>query len=122
MLPLPAAAAVVVVPIRMGGGTRLKVVEGLAMGKAMVSTTLGCEGIDVRDGSTCSSPTTPRRSPGAVAELLRDPASGGRAGTARPPLMEEEYSWEIAGTRLGRAVRARHEPVSRLTLHASGAA
>jgi glycosyltransferase involved in cell wall biosynthesis len=48
--PHLARAAVVGVPIRMGGGTRLKVVEGLAMGKAMVSTSLGCEGIAVDDG------------------------------------------------------------------------
>ena len=43
-------AAVVAVPVRMGGGTRLKVLEGLAVGKPMVSTTLGCEGVTVRDG------------------------------------------------------------------------
>ena len=43
-------AAVFVVPLRMGGGTRLKVLEGLSMLKPMVSTSLGCEGIDVEDG------------------------------------------------------------------------
>ena len=40
------AAAAVVVPLRVGGGTRLKIVEAMAMGKAIVSTTLGAEGID----------------------------------------------------------------------------
>src|SRR5207247_623205 len=43
-------AAVFVVPLRMGGGTRLKVLEGLSMQKPMVSTSLGCEGIDVEHG------------------------------------------------------------------------
>ena len=43
-------ASVVVAPLRIGAGTRLKVVEGLAMAKPMVSTTVGCEGIDVRSG------------------------------------------------------------------------
>ena len=42
-------AAVVVVPIRMGGGTRFKVLEALAMGRPVVSTTVGCEGVDVAD-------------------------------------------------------------------------
>jgi glycosyltransferase involved in cell wall biosynthesis len=41
-------AAVLVVPLRMGGGTRIKIYEGMAMGKATVSTSLGAEGLDVR--------------------------------------------------------------------------
>ena len=48
-------------PVRMGGGTRLKVVEGLAMGKAMVSTSLGCEGLVVRDGDHLLIGEEPRR-------------------------------------------------------------
>ena len=43
-------AAVFAVPLRMGSGTRLKVLEGLSMGKPMVSTSLGCEGIDLVHG------------------------------------------------------------------------
>ncbi|WP_348234541.1 glycosyltransferase, partial [Salmonella enterica] len=45
--PYIAQAAVYVVPLRIGGGTRLKVPEAMAMGKAIVSTTLGCEGFDL---------------------------------------------------------------------------
>jgi glycosyltransferase involved in cell wall biosynthesis len=40
----------VVVPLRIGGGTRLKIFEAMAMGKALVSTTIGAEGLDVRSG------------------------------------------------------------------------
>src|SRR5207245_4095187 len=47
--PYVARAGVSVVPLRMGSGTRLKVLEGLAMGSALVSTSLGCEGIDIVD-------------------------------------------------------------------------
>jgi glycosyltransferase involved in cell wall biosynthesis len=43
-------AAVVVVPLRIGGGTRLKIYEAMAMGKAVVSTSIGAEGLDVHDG------------------------------------------------------------------------
>jgi len=56
-------ATVAIVPLRIGGGTRLKVVEAMSMGKAIVSTALGAEGIQVADGaSTAWSPTTPRSS------------------------------------------------------------
>ena len=48
--PYLSRAAVVVVPLLVGGGTRLKILEAMAMGKAVVSTSLGCEGIDVTDG------------------------------------------------------------------------
>src|SRR5690606_14407203 len=48
--PHLAAAAAVVVPLRLGGGTRLKIVEAMAMGKAVVSTTLGAEGIEAVPG------------------------------------------------------------------------
>ena len=43
-------AAVMVVPIRIGSGTRLKILDAMAMGKAIVSTSVGCEGLNVNDG------------------------------------------------------------------------
>src|SRR5690348_3645160 len=46
-------AAVVIVPLRIGGGTRLKIFEAMAMGKALVSTTIGAEGLDVTSGENC---------------------------------------------------------------------
>ena len=48
--PLVKAASVFVVPIRVGGGTRLKILDAMAMGKAIVTTSIGCEGIDPADG------------------------------------------------------------------------
>jgi len=90
-------AAVLVVPIRMGGGTRLKVVEGLSLAKAMVSTSLGCEGVNVRDGEQLLVADTPREFAAAIVRLFEDRALGaelGRAGRAR---MEQEYSWDHAG-------------------------
>ena len=62
--PHLAAAAAVVVPLRLGGGTRLKIVEAMAMGKAIVSTTLGAEGIDALPGRDIlieDQPGRPRR-------------------------------------------------------------
>jgi glycosyltransferase involved in cell wall biosynthesis len=100
VLPYLASASVVVVPIRMGGGTRLKVVEGLAMGKAMVSTTLGCEGIDVRDGTHLLVADDPQVFAQAVAEVLGNPDRAAMLGRHGRTLMEDEYSWDIADTRL----------------------
>ena len=98
--PYLAKAAVVLVPIRMGGGTRLKVVEGLAMGKPMVSTSLGCEGVNVQDEEHLLVADAPGPFTTAVQRLFEDrslAAALGRAGRSR---MEQEYSWDLAGARL----------------------
>ncbi len=98
--PHLASAAVVVVPIRMGGGTRLKVVEGLAMGKAMVTSTLGCEGINVVDQRDLLIADSPEGFAASVVRLFEDPALGVRLGSAGRVLMEAEYSWASAGRKL----------------------
>lgn len=93
-------AAVVGVPVRIGGGTRLKVVEGLAMGKAMVSTSLGCEGIDVCDGQHLLIGDSAQAFATKVVELFEDPGARAALGQAGRSLIEREYSWELAGDRL----------------------
>ena len=98
-------AAVVVVPIRMGSGTRLKVVEGLALGKALVSTTVGHEGVEVRDGEHLLIGDTAEAFAKRIGELFDDPALGERLGRAGRELMEREYSWESAGHRLEEVYR-----------------
>lgn len=90
-------AAVVAVPIRMGGGTRLKVVEGLAMGKAMVSTSLGCEGIAVRDGEHLLLANTPEAFAARVVDLFHHPELRRHLGRHGRRLAETRYAWELAG-------------------------
>jgi glycosyltransferase involved in cell wall biosynthesis len=94
--PYVRRASVVVAPLRMGGGTRLKVVEGLAMAKPMVSTTIGCEGIDVRPGEHLLVADAPDDFADAVARLLRDRALCHRLGVAGNRLALAHYSWEGA--------------------------
>lgn len=94
------AAAAVAVPIRFGGGTRLKVVEGLAMGKALVSTTLGCEGVAVADGEHLLIADDAVTFASRIVELFEDPALGRSLGRAGRSLVETRYSWELASTRL----------------------
>jgi glycosyltransferase involved in cell wall biosynthesis len=93
-------AAVVAVPIRMGGGTRLKVVEGLALGKPMVSTTLGCEGIAVRDREHLLIADDAESFAARVIELFEDRALAASLGAAGRALMEREYSWDLGAERL----------------------
>jgi glycosyltransferase involved in cell wall biosynthesis len=103
--PYLAAAAVVVVPLRIGGGTRLKVVEGLALGRPMVTTALGCEGIDVGDGEHLLVRDGSEAFAAGIGSLFADPGLGQRLGASGRRLMEAAYSWEAAAARL----RSLHE-------------
>src|SRR5262249_8448219 len=71
--PAIAEGAVYVVPLRAGGGTRLKIFEALAMGKAVVSTTVGAEGLALVDGEHFVDANEPDEFATAVVDLLRDP-------------------------------------------------
>jgi sugar transferase (PEP-CTERM/EpsH1 system associated) len=89
-------AAVCVVPLRIGGGTRLKIVEALAMEKAIVSTSVGCEGIDVTPGRTLDVADTPAAFAAATVALLRDPARRAVLGRAGRALALDRYDWNAA--------------------------
>jgi glycosyltransferase involved in cell wall biosynthesis len=98
--PHLAEAAAVVVPLRLGGGTRLKIVEAMAMGKAIVSTTLGAEGIKAiaqRDILIADQPTTFAH---AVSRLLTDPVLAARIGQSARQLAEDQYAWSTAAQAL----------------------
>jgi glycosyltransferase involved in cell wall biosynthesis len=98
--PHLAAAMVVAVPLRMGGGTRLKVLEGLAMGKALVSTSLGCEGIAVKDGRHLLIADTPEAFAEAVLRLMRDPELRRSLGAAGRELVVNRYDWAAVAAEL----------------------
>lgn len=91
--PYVREAAVFAVPLRMGSGTRLKILEGLAMGKAMVSTTLGCEGIDVEAGEHLLVADEPAAFAYAVLQLMNDQELSQQLGRSGRTLVEERYSW-----------------------------
>jgi len=98
--PHLAAAAALVVPLRLGSGTRLKILEGMAMGKAIVSTTLGAEGIDAVPGRDLLVADEPASFAAAVIRLLDDPGLAARLGSAGRRLAVERYSWEAAARAL----------------------
>lgn len=86
-------AAVVVVPLRIGGGTRLKIVEAMAKGKAIVSTRIGAEGLDIVHGTHALLADTPEEFATHVEALLADPSLAQRIGAAARELAVERYSW-----------------------------
>jgi len=91
--PYVARGAVYVVPLRVGGGTRLKIFEALAMGKAVVSSTVGAEGLPLTPGTHFVQADDPARFANAVVALLRDPARRRALGSAGRSLVEQRYSW-----------------------------
>jgi len=98
--PLLRDAAVYVVPLRAGSGTRLKILEAMAMGKAIVSTRIGAEGIALRDGEHALLADTPADFCAAVCRLLEDRALRLRLGEAARRLVERDYGWDAIGDRM----------------------
>ena len=93
-------SAVFVVPLRMGGGTRLKVLEGLSMEKAVVSTSVGCEGIDVTHDEHLLIADEPRAFADAVLKLMADRSRRLELGRAGRALVERQYRWDTVVDRL----------------------
>jgi len=100
--PYLASAAALIVPLRVGGGTRLKILDALACGKAVVSTSIGCEGLGLVPEKEILVADTPREFAKQTARVCRDAAlrnALGRAGRAR---VERDYSWTIIGEKYRR--------------------
>lgn len=98
--PYITQSAVAIAPLQIGGGTRLKILEALAMQKAVVSTSIGCEGLLVKHGEHLLVADSPEKFAQAVIQLLRDPVLRASLGQSGRVLVEEEYSWEGCGKRL----------------------
>ncbi len=95
-----ARAQVIIVPVRIGSGVRLKVLHALAMGKAVVSTPVGAEGLAVTDGCHLRIAETAEEFALRVVELLGDRSARQRLGEAGLALIRERYGWEQAAERI----------------------
>jgi sugar transferase (PEP-CTERM/EpsH1 system associated) len=91
--PHIAAGAIYVVPLRIGGGTRLKIFEAMSMGKAVVSTTIGAEGLPVTDGTDIVLADEPAAFADAVVRLVRDAAARQQLEAAARRLVVDRYDW-----------------------------
>jgi sugar transferase (PEP-CTERM/EpsH1 system associated) len=102
--PYVGDAAVYVVPLRIGGGTRLKIFEAMAMGKAVVSTTVGAEGLPVVDGMHVMLADDPPSFARAVVDLIRDVDRRRRLERAARALVVERYDWSAVAGQLEQAL------------------
>lgn len=98
--PYLAASTVAIAPLQIGSGTRLKILEAFAMRKAVVSTSIGCEGLSVEPGKHLLIADQPAEFAQAVVRLLSNPEMRTTLGNAGRALVEEKYSWEYSGERL----------------------
>lgn len=99
-----AAAKAAVVPLLAGSGTRLKIIEAWAAGRAVVSTKLGAEGLPVRPGENILIEDDPARFAAAVSSLLQSPECRLRIGAAGRRLYEREFTWQAAWDQLRAAL------------------
>ena len=91
--PYLEAASVVVVPLRIGGGTRIKIYEAMGMERAVVSTTIGAEGLDVVDGEHILLADDPQAFADAVVALLRAPERAARIGQQAASHVRAHFGW-----------------------------
>jgi glycosyltransferase involved in cell wall biosynthesis len=82
--------------MRMGGGVRLKLLEALAMQAAIVSTSMGAEGVpELCDGEQLLLADTPRAFAAAVLRLLHNPALAQSLGAAGRQMVRQQYDWQV---------------------------
>lgn len=100
-------AACFVLPFRVGGGTRLKLLDAWAMGKAVVSTSQGAEGVKAVDGVNILIRDNPADFVRAVAEVLVDKNLRQRLGRGARETAEQFYNWD----RIGAGLRAAYAEI-----------
>jgi len=101
-----AKAAVCVVPLRIGSGTRLKILEAAAMAKPIVSTRVGAEGLEFVDGEEIVLADEPSEFARAVVDLLVDPVRRRTMGLAARRRVEIQYSMPALRSALARHLRS----------------
>jgi sugar transferase (PEP-CTERM/EpsH1 system associated) len=101
-------ATVSVVPLRIGGGTRLKIYEAMAAGVPVVSTPVGAEGLAVTNGKDIRLAADPDAFARYTLELIDDSAAGSRISESARMVVERQFSWESVARRLEAILEASH--------------
>ena len=104
--PFVREAAVYIVPLRIGGGTRLKIFEAMAMGKAVVSTSIGAEGLPIADETHAMLADGPTAFARAILGLMRDPDRRASLEAAARALVVERYDWSAVAGHMEEALQA----------------
>ncbi len=97
--PLLAKGALVVVPIRIGGGTRMKIFEAMAMGKTVVSTSIGAEGLPVQNGENIVIEDDSEKSAAIISELLKNNEKRYEMGNRAMAFVRENFAWSKVASR-----------------------
>lgn len=100
--PYVRRSSVVIVPLRIGGGTRLKILEAMSMGKPVVSTSIGCEGLEVIHGENIIIADTSSEFAVRTIDLLKGNIPISKLGENGRKLVCEKYDWEKIGQKLCR--------------------
>ena len=98
--PYVRRSSLYVVPLRMGGGTRLKVLEALAMKKPVVTTSIGCEGIEVSDNESVIIRDDPKEFAESIIEVLKDRALQKSLGDKGFEIINSIYDWSVISKNL----------------------
>ncbi len=93
--PHVAQADVAVIPLRVGSGTRIKAFEAMAMGRPVVATRVGIEGLDIEPGQHFLQADDPAGFAGAILQLLADPALRAGLVAAGRARLEQRFSWNV---------------------------
>jgi polysaccharide biosynthesis protein PslH len=100
IVPYYQMSSLVVAPIQFGTGTRLKILEAMALGRAIVTTKLGCEGIPLIDGETALIADAPLEFAQKVARLIREPQTAEKLAHNARSLVEKQFDWDKIGQTL----------------------
>lgn len=99
--PFIAESSLYVVPLRVGGGSRLKILEAMAMGKAVISTTMGVEGLEATSNKNVIIADKPEDFAQKAIELLGNQKLCQSLGSEGRKLVEEKYDWDKIAGKLG---------------------
>jgi polysaccharide biosynthesis protein PslH len=95
LVPHYAQASIIVVPLRSGSGTKLKVLEAMMFGRPIVASPIAMEGIDASDGDAVLVATTAQEFADAIRRLFDDPALGLRLAERARAVVDAHYSWDV---------------------------
>jgi glycosyltransferase involved in cell wall biosynthesis len=100
LTPYYRESALTIAPLQMGSGSRLKILESMAFGRAVISTSKGCEGLSVHDGKDIFIEDEPISFAKRIIQLLENPAIGENIAVNARSLVEKKYSWAVITTDL----------------------
>ncbi|HEV7397388.1 MAG TPA: glycosyltransferase [Pyrinomonadaceae bacterium] len=117
--PYMERAAAYIVPLRIGGGTRLKIFEAMAMEKPLISTTVGAEGLPVRHESELLLADTPESFSAAVVRVFQDGEFAFHLGRRAAKLVREQFGWNRVAVRFAEICEQARHPTQGAATQAS---